>query len=169
MVFGYDNILNSVPSYFVDSTVDALMAIDDSQLMRSPNDSGNSVVLATALVHKAHESGSHSSQSKGTNQNDSNNNRRQGGIDGGSGALESTNIDDLLEGDADVNSAMLTQKDIDDLKAELKMAQEEVRKVRLEADKGKSIEPSKEAGKKFRDSWNCCCHFCHSSNHSKQY
>lgn len=126
---------------FVDSTVDALMAIDDSQLMSSPNTSGNSRIIATAIVH------SQPKKEQLKDHIDLNNNGQQGAkkID----SIESENSDDAFEDEeANDDRAKLTQKDIDDLKSELKKAQEEVRKARLEAEEEKQkLEPIQEGGK----------------------
>jgi len=118
-----------------DSTVEALMAIDDNELMGSPNDSGNSRVLATALVHKEHEGRRHSAKAKKAN--DSNNNRKENDEKRAS-VTEATNVDDLL-GEEDDDRTRLTQQDIDDLKAELRRAQEEVKQARLGAGEGSSL------------------------------
>ena len=127
---------------FIDSTVEALMAIDDSQLVNSPNDSGNSLVMATALVHKEHDP-----SSKVKKQMDSNNNRQQGEAGRDAVTVESTSIiDEVFGEEAGDDRARLTQKDIDDLKAELRKAQEEAKKARLEADEGKRLEPVEETG-----------------------
>jgi len=118
-----------------DSTVEALMAIDDNELMGSPNDSGNSRVLATALVHKEHEGRRHSAKAKKAN--DSNNNKKENDEKRAS-VTEATNVDDLL-GEEDDDRTRLTQQDIEDLKAELRRAQEEVKQARLGAGEGSSL------------------------------
>ena len=119
------------------------MAIDDNELMGSPNDSGNSRVLATALVHKEHESRRHSA--KGKKANDSNNNEGKENSEKGGSVTEATNVDELL-GEEDDDRTRLTQQDIDDLKAELRRAQEEVKKARLEAGEGNSLAQSEGTG-----------------------
>ena len=126
------------------------MAIDDGQLMSSPNDSGSSLVLATAIVHAQPEGKQGRSASKSKKVSDTNNNEEQEERQGGRERVESTNIDDVFGEEAGDDRTKLTQKDIDDLKAELRKAQEEAKKVRIEAEEGRdTLGPINETGVKI--------------------
>lgn len=143
------------------------MAIDDSQLTRSPNDSGNSQTVAAAVIHrqsKARREGMPSQSGKRT--------ASVGNSQDVKAQVELTNIDDIYQEEATDDRARLTQKDIDDLKAELRRAQDEAKKARIEFEEGRrKLEPEEETSEIPQNliSVNMLFifhkHLCHSSLH----
>ena len=119
------------------------MSIDDAQLSPRTNNSGPSRVIATAMVHSPPQ------LAKGAADNplaDSNNNEDRGSsMDK---TVEETVIDDVFNELAPDDRTRLTEKDIEDLKNELREAQKEAEKARMEAEEErKKQSQTQEAGK----------------------
>eukprot|EP00795_Rhopilema_esculentum_P009303 gene9303-17001_t len=112
-----------------DSTFEALMSIDDAQLSPRTNNSGPSRIIATAMVHSPPQ------LTKGAADNsvaDSNNNEGRGSST--EKTVEETVIDDVFDELPPDDRTRLTDKDIEDLKSELRKAQQEAEKARMEAE-----------------------------------
>ena len=120
------------------------MLLDEEIPGHEQNGNGSSVVMATAMVHAPHDSKrskKDSVQKKGLeNMETRNNNNNNNSISSRNESMEETLIEqtvldeEVFQEEVRDDRARLTEKDIEDLKAELRKAQEEAKKARIEAE-----------------------------------
>ena len=121
------------------------MLLDEEIPGQEQNVNGSSVVMATAMVHTPHDSKRSKKDSvhkKGLEnmETEKNNNNNNNSISARNETIEETLIEqtvldeEVFQEEVRDDRTRLTEKDIEDLKAELRKAQEEAKKARIEAE-----------------------------------